>query len=67
MPGTDDRKLTSSSFRKLNLLLIAVIISVVAIIIGIGIFYFGENMAEDTNILSPNCYIINGKQICPSQ
>jgi len=26
----------------------------------------GETNIEDTDILSPNCNMINGKQMCPS-
>ncbi|MGI0031060.1 MAG: hypothetical protein ACRD80_05705 [Nitrososphaeraceae archaeon] len=66
MPISDnDTKSTLSKFNKRKLIVMTIIISVAAIIIGIWFFFIGEHNFESTNILPPNCYMINGKQICP--
>ena len=67
MPISDnDSKSTLSKFIKRKLIVITIIITVAAIIIGIWLFFMGELKFESTDILPPNCYMINGKQICPN-
>ena len=64
--SNNDSKSTLSKFIKRKLIVITIIITVAAIIIGIGLFFMGEHKFESIDILPPNCYMINGKQICPN-
>lgn len=51
--------------RRLKIIIIAVVIAGIIF----GLFYFAGhyNTPEDTtNYLPPNCYSLNGKQICPN-
>lgn len=67
----EDVDKSNRSFRFLNRKLIVAIIIVAAAGITFGIWFFfisDSDNAIDTsdNFLPPNCYSVNGKQICPS-
>jgi predicted secreted protein len=50
---------------KLKIIIIAVVIAVIIF----GFFYFVghyKTLNESTNYLPPNCYSVNGKEICPN-
>ena len=62
----NDSKSSLTKFNKRKLIVITIIISVAAIIIGMWFFFMNEHNFGSTNFLPPNCYMINGKQICPN-
>jgi hypothetical protein len=67
VPNSDNAgKSTLSRFIKKKLIVITIIITVAAVIIGIWLFFMGAHNIENTNILPPNCYMINEKPICPN-
>jgi hypothetical protein len=61
---------SNRSFRFFNrkLILAMIIVAVAGITFGIWFLFTNSNNAIDTsdNFLPPNCYSINGKQVCPS-
>ena len=63
----NDSKSSLSKFNKRKLIVITLIISIAAIIIRMSFFFMNEHYFGSTNFLPPNCYMINGKQICPKQ
>lgn len=58
-----------SNISRINGKLKIIIIAVVVAVIIFGFFYFVghyKTLNETTNYLPPNCYSVNGKQICPN-
>jgi len=70
MTFPEDVDKSNRSFRFLNrkLILAIIIVAAAGITFGIWFFFTYSDNAIDTsdNFLPPNCYSINGKQICPS-
>jgi len=60
-----DDSIVSRFNKRLKIIIIGVVIA--SIIFGIFYFVGHYNTLEDTtNLLPPNCYSLNGKQICPN-
>jgi len=54
--------------KKLRLIIIIIIVAVAVIIFAIWLFSISgaPNPYYDNVVLPPNCYSLNGKQICPN-
>jgi predicted secreted protein len=62
-------KIDNSNLSRINGRLKIIIIAVVVAGIIFGFFYFighYKTLNETTNYLPPNCYSVNGKEICPN-
>ena len=68
-PEDVDKSNPSSRFVSRKLILVTIIVLVAGITFGVWFFFISDSdNAIDTsdNFLPPNCYSVNGKQICPS-
>jgi hypothetical protein len=68
-PEDVDKSNPSSRFVSRKLILVTIIVLVAGITFGVWFFFISDSdNAIDTgdNFLPPNCYSLNGKQICPS-
>jgi hypothetical protein len=68
-PEDVDNSNRSSRFYNRKLILGIIIVAVAGLTFGVWFFFISNSdNAIDTseNFLPPNCYSINGKQICPS-
>jgi hypothetical protein len=68
-PEDVDKANRSSRFVSRKLILVTIIVLVAGITFGVWFFFISDSdNAIDTsdNFLPPNCYSVNGKQICPS-
>ncbi|HEX7178732.1 MAG TPA: hypothetical protein VF220_03330 [Nitrososphaeraceae archaeon] len=68
-PEDVDKSNPSSRFVSKKLILVIIIVLVAGITFGVWFFFISDSdNAIDTsdNFLPPNCYSVNGKQICPS-
>ena len=68
-PEDVDKSNPSSRFVSRKLILVTIIVLVAGITFGVWFFFISDSdNALDTsdNFLPPNCYSVNGKQICPS-
>jgi len=64
-----DKSNRSFRFHNRKLILAIIIVAAAGITFGIWFFFISDSdNAIDTsdNFLPPNCYSVNGKQICPS-
>jgi len=69
-PEDVDKSNSSMRFLRKKLIIVIIIVPVVSIIFAIWFFFISDayNAFEDTNkFLPPNCYSVNGKQICPTK
>jgi len=64
-----DKSNQSKTFLRNNIIVaIIIIISLVTVTLSVAWFFlipYARNLQDTNNVLPPDCYSINGKQICP--